>query len=149
MSKFFQEHGEHFLVGGVPYEEFLINQVRREMSQNIARIVLLILFLQVEEHRLQQEHERLSKIQEKKEKNIHETIYGSKAATPAKLAGRGTKRAAGGAVGTPMAAESKRGRPDLTAVSSAHSMARSPFAPRNNRKPLTATGNKSRVRKIQ
>ena len=96
------------------------------------------------------EQERLSKIQEKKEKNIHETIYGSKAATPAKLVGRGTKRAAA-ASGTPMAAESKRGRPDLTGVVSG-SMVRSPFAPRNSRKPAGATtgaGAKTRVRKIQ
>ena len=101
----------------------------------------------MEEHRLQQEHERLSKIQEKKEKNIHETIYGSKAATPAKLAGRGTKRGAPGC-GTPMAADSKRVRPDMTAVSA--SMVRSPFAPRNSRKPVaTAAASKSRVRKIQ
>ncbi len=28
MTQFYEEHGQHFLVGGVPYEDFIVQQVQ-------------------------------------------------------------------------------------------------------------------------
>ena len=92
MHEFQERHGRPFLVGGVRYEEFLEQQE--------------------EDDRAEQEEKKAMKIKEKKQKNFHETIYGSKPVTPAsKLRSHnatGMKRKV--MDGTPSNNESKRMR---------------------------------------
>jgi protein regulator of cytokinesis 1 len=108
MDRFEEETGALFLVGGMPYKDFIECQVADQVDKK--------------------EEERGAKAKAKKEQNIHETIYGT--VTPAK--GMKRKMATSGA--TPYN-DSKRAKPATTsnllgltgAGNFTRSMVRSPF----------------------
>ena len=111
MAAFEESQGCPFLVGGVPYAEFIEAQVL--------------------EHQHQQMAEKTAKAIARKEQNIHETIYGT--VTPAKGVKRkmGTSGASTGSGSTPYNKRANLGTTTnllgVTGSNMTRSMARSPY----------------------